>query len=241
MLRHVLLGVGCMLAFSLPKEPETAGLNKEATFVSRITTEYVYLDSVGGEVGGIAEGTAFPFKVEKSGEVNKVYLLTAAHNINVKDVERVSGFKIEFFAKRVGKNWVLDSETTFVLKNVTVLKKDVEKDYAILTGTTTHYVCPSRLSTKAPKYMQEVVSVGCAIGIPPAVTEGLVSRESATMSGRWLSSSQVIYGNSGGPVYDKNTGEVIGITTGILFIQDGWTTIPITHLHLFLPISSVEL
>ena len=172
---------------------------------------------------------------------NKVFLLTAAHNVNSEVGQVIDNLEIEFFAKKMSNHWVISPIVTFTLENVKILKKDVMLDYAILTGTTTHYVCSSRLSTKAPKYLQRTYTVGCPIGIPPVITEGIVTRESSEMPGRWLNSSQVIYGNSGGPVYDKETGEVIGITTSLLIINNGWSTIPITHLHLFLPISSVEI
>jgi len=85
----------------------------------------------------------------------------------------------------------------------------------------------------------KTVAVGCSLGFPPIPTPGIITRMGFKYESYeyWMSSSQIIYGNSGGAMFLNNTGELIGIPSLVPVI--GWGT-PITHMGLFIPIQRIQ-
>ena len=86
--------------------------------------------------------------------------------------------------------------------------------------------------------MDETVAVGCSLGFPPLPTVGHITRKDVQLDSLPfdMSSSQIIYGNSGGAMFLAETGELIGIPSKGIVI--GWST-PITHMGLFIPIKRI--
>ena len=86
--------------------------------------------------------------------------------------------------------------------------------------------------------MDETVAVGCSLGFPPLPTVGHITRLNFQLDSLPfdMSSSQIIYGNSGGAMFLAETGELIGIPSMLAVI--GWNT-PITHMGLFIPIERI--
>ena len=86
--------------------------------------------------------------------------------------------------------------------------------------------------------MDETVAVGCSLGFPPLPTVGHITRKDFQVDSLpfHMSSSQIIYGNSGGAMFLADTGELIGIPSLVAVI--GWST-PITHMGLFIPIERI--
>lgn len=86
--------------------------------------------------------------------------------------------------------------------------------------------------------MDETVAVGCSLGFPPLPTVGHITRKDFQLDSLPfdMSSSQIIYGNSGGAMFLAETGELIGIPSMLAVI--GWNT-PITHMGLFIPIERI--
>lgn len=84
----------------------------------------------------------------------------------------------------------------------------------------------------------ETVAVGCSLAWPPLPTVGYITRKGFIIDSLefWMSSSQIIYGNSGGAMFLADTGELIGIPSRVALA--GWST-PITHMGLFIPIYRV--
>lgn len=86
--------------------------------------------------------------------------------------------------------------------------------------------------------MDETVAVGCSLGFPPLPTAGHVTRMNFQVNSLpyHMSSSQTIYGNSGGAMFLAETGELIGIPS--MGVVIGWGT-PITHMGLFIPVERI--
>lgn len=86
--------------------------------------------------------------------------------------------------------------------------------------------------------METSVAVGCSLAFPPLPTDGIITRKNFQVSGHpyHMSSSQIIYGNSGGAMFHETTGELIGIPSLVPVV--GWGT-PITHMGLFIPMIRV--
>lgn len=86
--------------------------------------------------------------------------------------------------------------------------------------------------------MDETVAVGCSLGWPPLPTGGVVTRKNFQVNSLpfHMSSSSIIYGNSGGAMFLAATGELIGIPSMLPVV--GWGT-PITHMALFIPIERI--
>uniref|UniRef100_A0A6M3LSF4 Putative trypsin-like peptidase domain containing protein n=1 Tax=viral metagenome TaxID=1070528 RepID=A0A6M3LSF4_9ZZZZ len=86
--------------------------------------------------------------------------------------------------------------------------------------------------------MSPTVAVGCSLLFPPLPTTGILTRLNLLVYSLpyHMSSSQIIYGNSGGAMFVGDTGRFIGIPS--LVAVAGWST-PITHMGLFIPIERI--
>ena len=85
--------------------------------------------------------------------------------------------------------------------------------------------------------MDESIAVGCSLGFPPLPTVGVITRKNFQINSLpyHMSSSQIIYGNSGGAMFNE-AGQLIGIPALVPVV--GWGT-PITHMGLFIPIERI--
>ena len=86
--------------------------------------------------------------------------------------------------------------------------------------------------------MDETVAVGCSLGFPPLPTTGIITRKNFQINSLpyHMSSSQIIYGNSGGAMFLDAPGQLIGIPSLVPVV--GWAT-PIMHMGLFIGIERI--
>ena len=146
----------------------------------------------------------------------QIYILTAAHV-----VEDQSIVDIELFD--------LTSITA------TVVITDTVRDLALLKPTgLISYSAQLAPRNYTPYIFTPVYTVGCSLGLTPRPSQGIIS---VVAKDHWEVSSPILPGNSGGPVYDARTYEVIGIAVwvktyqgqlittmaGIITIQDIYT------------------
>lgn len=93
-----------------------------------------------------------------------------------------------------------------------------------------------RLQIGAP-----TVAVGCALLHDPVLTQGILTHMGDEIDGKlyWMSSAQIIFGNSGGAMFaaDGPDYEFIGIPSRIAVA--GWSA-PITHMGYFSPSTRVH-
>lgn len=86
-----------------------------------------------------------------------------------------------------------------------------------------------------------VYAVGCGLGHPIFQTKGELAGFNDVIENYpyWLSTAPTIFGNSGGAVFLKETGEYIGIPSRISVIILGLGGDAITHMSYFIPITSI--
>lgn len=84
---------------------------------------------------------------------------------------------------------------------------------------------------------QPVVAVGCSLGHKPIPSVGIISSldEQIENQARFLSSAQIIYGNSGGALYTLEDKELIGVPCAGDVILSGFSTQAIPHLGYAIP------
>ena len=84
----------------------------------------------------------------------------------------------------------------------------------------------------------ETIAVGCSLLFPPISTPGIITRKNFQLESLpyHMSTSQIIYGNSGGAMFLAESGQLIGIPSRLPVI--GWGT-PIMHMGLFIPIDRI--
>ena len=90
--------------------------------------------------------------------------------------------------------------------------------------------------------MDNSIAVGCSLAFPPLPTTGIITRKNVQINSLnfHMSSSQIIYGNSGGGMFllSERGIELIGIPS--LVVTTGWFgSTPITHMGLFIPIERI--
>lgn len=103
-----------------------------------------------------------------------------------------------------------------------------------------HYIATLVEKDKTDNYnlFDETIAVGCSLGFPPIATPGIINRKNFQIESLpyHMSTSQIIYGNSGGAMFLAGSGQLIGIPSMVAVI--GWGT-PVTHMGLFIPINRI--
>ena len=90
------------------------------------------------------------------------------------------------------------------------------------------------------RMFQECFAIGCGLGHPPIATIGHLNCFTDIIENYpyWMQSGPIIYGNSGGAVFLKDTNEYIGIPARVA-VSGGFAADAITHMSYFIPITTV--
>lgn len=129
----------------------------------------------------------------------QIYILTAAHVVGEE-----STVTIEFFSPSV-------------FQSASVVITDTAKDLALIKIRSVPPSLHVYSATLAPENYQPylfnpIYTIGCSLGLPPRPSAGIIS---VVESDHWEVTSPILPGNSGGPVYDARTYEVIGIAVWV--------------------------
>lgn len=91
---------------------------------------------------------------------------------------------------------------------------------------------------KGVHVFDEAFAVGCSLGHAPIATRGMITSLNDEIGDKsfWMSSAQIIYGNSGGAMYHGRAKEFIGIPSRVAVI--GWSG-PVTHMGYFIPLPRI--
>lgn len=158
-----------------------------------------------------------------SNQKSTIYILSAAHVVG-----NESTVVVEFFSSSV-------------LQSATVVITDTAKDLALIQLRNVN--CELRIYTTKladknyrPYLFTPVWAVGCSLGLPPRPSYGHLC---AFAVNNWEISAPILPGNSGGPVYDAKTYEVIGIAVWVRTYQFQLVTtmagiVPIQTIYEFL-------
>ncbi len=221
--------------------------------IQRVHEQFVYpivrvvSQGKGGAVGGSGIVVYSKPKSPKSKEY-ETYLLTNHHviegaiNVSKKwnaalgaDVKEETRSEVmaEFFGYEDLSRLVEAAAT-----RADVVAWDAQRDLGLLqlkTKTKVDHVAPIMTPEKAKKSLfltTPVYTVGCGLGVPPLVTEGHIGGFDFQIDNYPynLTTAPSIYGNSGGAVFSKESGEVIGVTARISVVLAGFGTAPVTHM-----------
>ena len=179
-------------------------------------------------------GTCYPITTFESKKGFIVFFLTANHVVR--------GNKNTIFLYKHPERYI-NQYATIILKDVVVIDTSVALDSALLMVKSDVYIRPMKMSPYAPKFLQRVLSVGCPVGHPPFVSEGIVSRTSNTSQEgpRWCLSAPIAPGNSGGPVVDAKTGNVVGTAVSIWAFSSNWGTDELLyHFNNMVPMCNIK-
>jgi len=91
------------------------------------------------------------------------------------------------------------------------------------------------------KLGSDVCSVGCSLGHEPIINYGSLSAKHDRIENReyWLSTANIIFGNSGGAEFLMDGYQFIGITARVSGVQLGFSVDIITWMGFFVPIDSI--
>jgi S1-C subfamily serine protease len=119
-----------------------------------------------------------------------------------------------------------------------VVITDTNKDLALLRVLSVSAVKTAKLAPKdyTSFLFTPIYAVGCSLGLPPRPSSGIIT---AITNTHWEISAPILPGNSGGPVYNTNTHEVIGIAVWVHTYQGQLITtmagvVPIETIYEFL-------
>ncbi len=159
------------------------------------------------ESKGVGFGSAFAVDLSEFGLMGKNYVMTAAHVIVDDEKNLQKNLEVEINIDATTRVWV----------PAKMIAMDVEKDLAILAVEMDVTGHAKIAKTDVMSIGDMIAIVGCPSGTLPSVTFGYLCGKSFEIYGRreggdlWQGSAAIYPGNSGGPVFNPNTGEIIGI------------------------------
>lgn len=128
-----------------------------------------------------------------------------------------------------------------------VVKLDRSRDLALVAADVTcgFLQCP-KIAGWSPKIDQSVTAVGFPLTMPKTVTTGTVQSfgdlgpNAFEAGARFMQfSAPIIFGNSGGPVFDR-AGHIVGIATNVAAAEGMMFGIPIPHLGIAASLESIR-
>ena len=89
------------------------------------------------------------------------------------------------------------------------------------------------LATRLPRLGDRLLAMGYGVGAFLQMTDGRAGPKPGQMT------CPIIYGASGGAVLNAN-GELVGIISQVMRISNGFTSLPITHISIYVPVVGVK-
>ena len=139
----------------------------------------------------------------------------------------------------------LSKQTSVVGYQADIVRFDKMRDLALLElRDRVEMKCVAKLFPETGKHVyigQPVVAVGCSLGHKPLPSFGVLSSLDEQIENRplFMSSAQIIYGNSGGALYTLDEKELIGVPCAGDVVIMGFSASPITHLGYAIPFFTV--
>jgi hypothetical protein len=165
--------------------------------------------------------------------LNTGYVVTAAHLFDIDNDEKVTIW--ERLMRDVAiRTWDGRVYPCFVIACGSGWDEDVNEDIAILqimdvNGPTSNVRLATNRTVNTMPLGQSLFVIGRTDSGPPHITTGVLSSPSG--SGRGRVSATVSYGNSGGGVFNRETGELVGVITN-LRVSKRYAPFTVTIPHL---------
>jgi S1-C subfamily serine protease len=156
--------------------------------------------------------------------------------VEANELVRVELFKYEKLSRCIGGT-TLDAE---------IVAYDKPLDVALLKVK-----CSDKVEHVAKLFPREkgddiklgtsMISCGCSMAHNPFFTFGSLTSKGDQIEAKeyWMTSANIIFGNSGGPVFLEDTYEYIGNTARVASVQLGFGVDIITWMGFFIPIDSI--
>ena len=186
------------------------------------------------ETGETTYGTCFPYRSYKLINGNyKTYYLTNAHVIYGSYKYGVIHTPPSF---RMGVTPLITINNSIQYK---IEHASTTVDFAVLSTESAKRVEVLKLSFIYPEYGKEVIAFGYPKGKGVMMSLGIVEFFDVINS-MHVANTNTVYGQSGGPVVDRSTGEVIGMITAIEAIRtNGNAFESIWHYQYFVSMHSI--
>ncbi|MFH1231014.1 MAG: serine protease [Planctomycetota bacterium] len=174
-------------------------------------------------------GSGVVISVERRAiSVEQIAILTACHVVDDQSVVNV-----ELYDSTIITGTVVITDT---VKDLALLSIEYPASTGLNALRPTLYAACLAPKDYTPYIFTPIYTVGCSLGLSPRPSNGIIT---VVDKDHWEVSSPVLPGNSGGPVYDKYTYQVIGIAVWVK-VYDGQliTTmagiVPINEIYKFL-------
>ena len=179
-------------------------------------------------------GSGVIFHRRDAEDAENIYVLTAAHMVG--DNSEVT---VEIFTAKDAKDVKIEATVviTDTVKDLALISTQISADFK-------DKIYSAKLADKnyKPFLFSPIYTVGCSLGLIPRPSSGIITyigdnlRPSAS---HWEISSPILPGNSGGPVYDARTYEVIGIAVWVHTYKNQIVTtmagiVPINQIYEFI-------
>ena len=181
---------------------------------------------------GNSTGSGVIFYHEGTKDTKNIYVLTASHVVGDNSDVRCEIWDGDGYPPDGRAGTIYDAR---------VVITDTLKDLALITIHNSSLITHTYSATLAPRnytpyLFRPVYTIGCSLGLTPRPSQGIISVIEDTY---WEVSSPILPGNSGGPVYDSKTFEVIGIAVWVRIYKDQLITtmggiVPINQVYEFL-------
>lgn len=204
--------------------------NKQGSICAERLHERVLYSSVRisceGTVGG---GTVISCVREKG--VYKIYILTAHHVVRKVTSGVTDTIEVKFYD---GKKYKADIWQYNKKIDIAILEvKTNQKFNYIAQPATDKEVLQVDVFTR-------VYIMGCPLGHNPLPTPGIITslHKNVGKNNFWLSSAPTIFGNSGGGVFLKESGKLVGITTMVCTYDE--QELPVFHMSVVVPVNQIR-
>lgn len=175
----------------------------------------------------------------QEGRPLETFILTAYHVIKddfaSEGAKKPRSIEVDFFAEGRQKRRALAS----------IVAVEVPWDLALLKISGEVLAKPARLATPNEAaeagVLAPVLALGCPLGYPPMPSRGSVASVGKDFDGRpfWMITAPTIFGNSGGGVFDGESGRLLGLLVRIAAYKNV-IDVAVPHLGIVTPASAIR-
>lgn len=155
----------------------------------------------------ISDSSAVAIKVDKVSEGWQVLFLTCLHSV------KVGSHTLNLYILGNGNTDFprTNHNTSYA---ATIISMHPTRDLALISSVLDKEVEVASLTDNIPVLGQRVYTVGYPMGANLSITEGFISDFHVNMN-RYVSTAPAFFGSSGGAIFDKDTGKLVGVLCNV--------------------------